>query len=639
MNTHNNKNKQPSTAEKAGQPSTAKKAGQPSHPCIRSLITIYNPPGDDGALQSTFFDMSIFNEAYHELLKAVLNRSIFNDAYQKWLIAVLNMSIFNDAYGKKISEMDEALMCNEYLGVLILKNTRQVLSSLSLVILNLEWNIIGDRGVQKLVDALSGIKTLEVLNLAHNMIGPEGAEYLASLLRTNNTLLELNLGGNMLRDQGTQYIAKGLLENTTLRIFKIPNNYIKSDVIEILSLPLEQGCISHLDISVNKIDLSGDPSHNSINYIPYMPMLEILDISGNHVTSSGVTAIVGMFTPTCFTSQLTMSDCKMFQGQIKQLSHILIISAFLTIFDLSENLICKSDAEALGNALKTNTSLKELNLACCKLTDDEGGYTIAECLSKNTTLIKLNLRGNCLSSNVLLVLCESSVEILDFSWNNLSVVPVDIIPALKESCLGELCLYACIINDNGAMNILSGFNGKVLNLAFNSITNGGANAIAELLPSCPGLKELNVGNNIFDKDGISALVRKISEATCGITHFITTTGIPGFDSEGIITDDVGRLMAANDKFLVIECDFENPEMASEVATNCRLNRLRHFNSFYNRTHDNSMPLSVLKMLITMCLLMSDFSVQLPMRLIPYIMSFKTYGKYQELDDIIIAFRS
>jgi hypothetical protein len=624
MNSHNNnKNKQLSPAEKAV---------QPMYTSIRDLLAKMPEP-----YHRTHRDRM-------ELVLTCLKNGTLNPSLLEFYI---------NSYEGDIDSIFTALGFCRRLEVLILNDAchfhgdilpplYRVLPSLSLVELNLEWNRIGESGVQQLVDALSGTKTLEVLNLVHNMIGPTGAASLASLLTTNDTLVELNLGGNMLRDQGTQYIAEGLLTNTTLSILKIPNNYITKDIERYLfPVLVRRGCISYLDLSSNQIDWDAIPlpiqeidltylniSKNPTKFsqMQNMPMLEILDISGNQVTPSGVTAIVDTFmSPTCLVSRLNISSTHF--PDIAKLSVILTIPTFLTKLDLSENLICEDGAKALGKALETNTSLEELNLDNCKL-KDKGGCAIANGLRKNTSLIVLNLRNNELGPIVLFILCESGVQKLDFSWNELPS-PVHVKKALAESSLDELCLYACDIDTLGAVNIVSGFNGKVLNIAANEITDDGAIAIATAIGS--NMNELDISNNPLGNLGVEPFARKMLEPGCHITIFSATGGISGIDSYPTISDGVGKIIAQNTKLEDVDGDFDNQEIARQVAKNCKINLNRRMNTYFNtRSSCYEIPEYVQMICITMCLLMQEFPVKLPMTLISYIMSFRTYGAWKDL---------
>ena len=656
MNSHNNnKNKQPSTAEKAGQPSTAEKAGQPS-----TAGQAGQPSAAEKAVQPSTAEKAVTYTSVRDLMAKNPYHRTHRDRMELVLTSLKNgtlnpslLEFYINSYEGDIDSIFTALGFCRRLEVLILNDACyfhgdrlpplcRVLPSLSLVELNLEWNRIGDSGVQQLVDALSGTKTLEVLNLVHNMIGPTGAASLASLLTTNDTLVELNLGGNMLRDQGTQYIAEGLLANTTLRRFKIPNNYITKDIERYLfPVLVRRGCISYLDLGSNQIDWDAIPlpiqeidltylniSKNSTKFsqMQNMPMLEILDISENQVTPSGVTAIVNTFmSPTCLVSRLNISSTHF--PDVAKLSIILTIPTFLTKLDLSKNLICENDAKALGKALETNTSLEELNLDNCKL-EDTGGCAIANGLIKNTSLIALNLMNNELGPIVLFKLCKSKVQKLNFSWNKLPSLD-HIKKALAESSLDELDLYACDIDTQGAVDIVSGFKGKVLNIGANEITDDGAIAIATAIG--PDLKELNIGNNPLGNLGVEKFARKMLEPDCHITNFSATGGIPGLDSYSPISNDVGKIIAQNTKLEDVDGDFDNQEITHQVAQNCTKNLNIRMNTYLNIWSScYEIPEYVQMIGITMYLLMPEFKVKLPMRLIPYIMSFKTYGAWKDL---------
>jgi Ran GTPase-activating protein (RanGAP) involved in mRNA processing and transport len=67
---------------------------------------------------------------------------------------------------------------------------------------------------------------LSVLDLSWNVIGEKGAITFASALPLNASLLDLNLASNSIGDNGGQRIVKSLKHHTKLATFNISQNEI-----------------------------------------------------------------------------------------------------------------------------------------------------------------------------------------------------------------------------------------------------------------------------------------------------------------------------------------------------------------------------------------------------------------------------
>jgi hypothetical protein len=92
----------------------------------------------------------------------------------------------------------------------------QILDHPSLTELNLEHNLISDRGSRAIGKLINGHSKLEALNLCNNQIKPAGAQAIAHGLIKNQTLKYLNLRLNRLGDDGGQAIGKLILKISCL---------------------------------------------------------------------------------------------------------------------------------------------------------------------------------------------------------------------------------------------------------------------------------------------------------------------------------------------------------------------------------------------------------------------------------------
>ncbi|KAG0009893.1 hypothetical protein BGZ82_003786, partial [Podila clonocystis] len=131
--------------------------------------------------------------------------------------------------------------------------------------------------------------------------------------------------------------------------------------------------------------------------------------------------------------------------------------------NLQNNSIGGHGAEALGEALKTNSTLTTLNLESNSIGVD-GAEALGEALKTNSTLTTLNLRSNSIGDNGALALSE----------------------ALKM---------------NSTLT--------TLDLAWNSIGANGAHALGEALRTNSTLTSLNLGHNKIGPNGTEALLLSV----------------------------------------------------------------------------------------------------------------------------------
>ncbi|KAL2082731.1 hypothetical protein ACEWY4_022549 [Coilia grayii] len=133
-----------------------------------------------------------------------------------------------------------------------------------------------------------------------------------------------------------------------------------------------------------------------VNYLLDHPALLELNLSHNLIGDRGARAIGKLLNRSCL--------------------HI------LSVYD---NQIRGPGAQALGHALSKNTSLLSLNLRLNRL-GDEGGQAIAQALVKNQTLLSLHLGSNQLSEPTAIVLSQalaknSTLKSINLSCNRLGV--------------------------------------------------------------------------------------------------------------------------------------------------------------------------------------------------------------------------
>lgn len=202
------------------------------------------------------------------------------------------------------------------------------------------------------------------------------------------------------------------------------------------------------------------------------------------------------------------------------------------------NIIDDTAMIAMGQMLKSNSTLTELNIAGCEIWTD-GARSVADALKQNTTLLRLNVGGNEIGDDGVIAIVDaikenysSSLSVLDLSDNNIEIIGaisiatmlttnktlvalhlgrnemigkegvIAIVEALtRNKLMTELGLEHIPFADDGARSIASLLTTndafKVLKLKDCSIGDAGAIAIAEVLKSNNSLESLSLDRNPF----------------------------------------------------------------------------------------------------------------------------------------------
>ena len=221
-------------------------------------------------------------------------------------------------------------------------------------------------------DSLLDNSSLSVLIMDKCAIGPDGAKDIARALASNKSITRLDLAGNMIGPLGGDAIFCALKSNSTLRQLGLKMNRIggcsgKFD-IQTLAGALSKGacCLAKLDLSYNDLRCKGCVILSQAMASELCTLIELI-LEKNDIGIDGTVA----------------------------LANALCANNTLKRLDLKGNKVCDSGAVAIGNSLSRNTALKFLDLASCNISND-GGAAIGRGLSSNSSLEHIIIDKNSL---------------------------------------------------------------------------------------------------------------------------------------------------------------------------------------------------------------------------------------------------
>ena len=364
--------------------------------------------------------------------------------------------------------------------------TEGVKYNISLKVLKLVANSIGDEGAVAIADSIKCCSSLHWLDLSLNRIGDEGAAALVSSLDSRSNF-KLHLFGNCISDS---IIARVCSKNNrellqTLDISKCIGDVGLACIDSLMkewTPPLSIVKTLHT-LYLQSCNNSPDGIKCVANILSRFTSLQSVSLIDMSICDEGVRLLSDSLQWRCI-SVLILSHNKIGDDGARAIAHALRGCELLSELDLSGNGIQDAGTEALSEALRS-CKLQRLSLASNCIGDD-GARAIADALRGCEVLSVLNLSGNGIQ--------DAGAEALS--------------EALRSCKLQRLSLASNCIGDDGARAIAHALRGcevlSVLDLSGNGIQDAGTEALSEALRSCK-LQRLSLASNCMGPSGALAV--------------------------------------------------------------------------------------------------------------------------------------
>ncbi|XP_046290609.1 nucleotide-binding oligomerization domain-containing protein 2 isoform X4 [Marmota monax] len=236
--------------------------------------------------------------------------------------------------------------------------------------LYLRNNDISDRGLCKLVEHALHCEHLQKLALFNNKLTDGCAHSLAMLLACKQDFLALRLGNNHITSAGAQVLAQGLRSNASLQFLGLWGNKVGDNGAQALAEALDD--------------------HQSLKW---------LSLVGNNIGRAGAQALALMLEKNVALEELWFRFSDVGCGLLTSCSIISAIMSMgfsLSLASLEENHLLDEGVCFLAEGLKRNSSLKVLKLSNNGITF-LGAEALLQALKRNDTILEVWLRGNSLS--------------------------------------------------------------------------------------------------------------------------------------------------------------------------------------------------------------------------------------------------
>ena len=237
-------------------------------------------------------------------------------------------------------------------------------------------------------------------------------------------------------------------------------------------------------------------------------------------------------------TKLDLSSCRILADGAKALAEILKTNTTLREINLWGNNIGNEGVIKLAGALRENKTLTKLNLGWNNI-DDAGAKALAEALRENNTLQKLNLSGNNIEDVGFLALAEAAIENPKFDLFD-NHTSIEIVKTLVNKITGNttsiegkekyqqilkeylnkvtsLDFRGKYIGDEGATAIANALGDNItlteLDLRLNKISAVGAEKLAEVLKGNLTLQKIDLSGNMIGDRGAEALAKMLKTNT------------------------------------------------------------------------------------------------------------------------------
>lgn len=252
-------------------------------------------------------------------------------------------------------------------------------------------NNINELGIESLLKFMQGQKAVKQLDLTSNPLEGKSYQLLAEYLKEDKALVSLRISD--CSTEQLQRLAMGVKENKTLKSLSISNS-VPADGLKILMEALTNGGLEKLSLNaeLDALDTEGlltclpsthirylDLSDNSFSGVSLKKLCEALSASGqirslllprNFFYNIGE-EIRGLFDDSIGLKLLDLSENTIDSEAIKFIAEGIVRNHTIESLVLTDASLVKNDFVTLLESLKSNNTIKRLDLSGSRLMDEE----------------------------------------------------------------------------------------------------------------------------------------------------------------------------------------------------------------------------------------------------------------------------
>ncbi|KAG0351798.1 hypothetical protein BG005_008731 [Podila minutissima] len=217
-----------------------------------------------------------------------------------------------------------------------------------------------------LLEACTYNKTITSLTINRSVVNDKIMRYLSKMLAKNSTIKELDLSNNRITAQGIEHLSEAMAQNRTLtRLCLQSNNIRRAGAPFLASILIKNRVVRHLNVGCNGLGAEGVTE--IAESIKYNRALNSLSLDLNDMGPQGAAALAKALITNRHLTHLYVPHNNIGDQGVQDLCRSLERNQFLISLDLEFNHIGINQSvggmQALAKVLKTNTRLREINLA------------------------------------------------------------------------------------------------------------------------------------------------------------------------------------------------------------------------------------------------------------------------------------
>ncbi|XP_067276519.1 NLR family, CARD domain containing 5 [Pseudorasbora parva] len=374
----------------------------------------------------------------------------------------------------------------------------------SITLLDLSYNLLGNKGLKKILDFLPKLGTIQEINVSKNNVDLDGVVMLASALCNQKNLRRVDTSGNeklvLWFDTSTRHTSRQLTQSEkgthVHKKLRLTDCEIQPAYMAKLCKQLVK-CENLLDIEFSHLKLSDESIEKLMLILPEMSSLHLLNLSHVDLSTNGALLLVR-----------SLVDCQRvtaveLRHQAEAFIKFVPEKAEAAICKLTEYKLTKTNVEKLSRILENCPHLSELVLSH-NLLRDEGVKCFVDYLPKLKISSSVSLCGNRMTQ-------VGALDLVNSMNTCEKVVAVEVSLGVEDQSLIHF--------------VQEHVNGKTLRLRDCSFEVIHLKKLVEILSRCPRLLTLELSSNLLQSQGIYFLLDSLAELTTIHTVKLRNNGV------------------------------------------------------------------------------------------------------------------
>ncbi|KAF9562421.1 hypothetical protein EC968_005245 [Mortierella alpina] len=275
-------------------------------------------------------------------------------------------------------------------------------------VLSLNRNAISQQACKVLFEALKVNKTITTLTMIRSGVNDKIVKYIAKALAKNDTLKELDLSSNRITAQGMEDLCEALAYNRSLTRLCLESNNIRGPGAPALARLLTKNrVIRHLNVGSNGLGCDGCVL--IAESVRFNRTLTSLSLDLNEMGPKGAAAMAMALVSNRHLTHLYMPHNNIGDQGLMEICESLKRNKTLISLDVELNHIGHGQSiagmQALGEVLKVNTTLRELNLSY-NILSNAAIEELMKGVSVNSTLESILFSNCCISTEGALAIAK-----------------------------------------------------------------------------------------------------------------------------------------------------------------------------------------------------------------------------------------